>query len=125
VSAGASCENERKLTVWPSPLIEGTKFAPPVGDAFVPAEMLESARPVVQVAVIPRQVFRTKTFYTPLLVFPRFDASEENATNWPESLMLGCSLRPLAGVVPLGVDTNVVEGVHVVVVATPRHVSRT
>lgn len=126
MSAGASCENERKLTVCPSPLIDGTRLEPVVGDAFVTAEMLETAMPVTQVAVMPKQVFRTKTFSTPLLVFPRLDASDENATNCPESLMLGCSLRPLAAVVPLGVDTRTVDGVHgVFVVVTPWQVSRT
>ena len=92
----------------------------------MPAEMLESARPVVQEIVTPRQLLRTKMFSTPLLVFPRLEASDEKAMNWPDKLMLGCSLNPLAGVEPSVVDIRVVEGVQLTVVkTTPRQVSRT
>jgi len=92
----------------------------------VPAEMLESERPVVQETVMPRQELRTKIFSTPLLVFPRFEASDEKAMNWPERLTLGCSLKPFAGVVPSVVDARIVEGAQVtVVVVIPRQVSRT
>lgn len=97
----------------------------------MPAEMLESAKLGVQVIVMPRQELRTKMFSTPLLVFPRLEASEENAMNWPERLMLGCSLRPFAGLGPLvpmvaAVDTRVIEGMQLTVVTViPRQVSRT
>jgi len=74
--------------------------------------MLASTTPVVQVGITPRQVLRTKTFSTPFTVLPRFEANDANAINWPEELALGCSLKPLAGVTPSGVDTSVVEGVH-------------
>ena len=78
----------------------------------MPLEMLASTTPVVQVGITPRQVLRTKTFSTPFTVPPRFEASDENAMNWPEAFALGCSLKPLAGVIPSGVETSVVEGVH-------------
>lgn len=118
-------ENERKLTVWPSALMDGARLCPLEGDAFVPPDMLERATPVVQVMVVARQVLRTNIFSTPLVVFARFEASEANATNCPVALMLGCSLRPFPGV-PLTVDTKVVEGTQVVVaVFIPVQVSRT
>ena len=79
----------------------------------MPAEMLESANPLTQETVTPRQLLRTKMFSTPLLVFPRFDASDEKAMNWPDRLMLGCSLKPLAGVTPSVVEIRLVEGVAV------------
>lgn len=92
----------------------------------MPAEMLESAKPGVQVIVMPRQELRTKMFSTPLLVFPRLEASDEKAMNWPERLMLGCSLKPFAAVVTSGVEIRVVEGLQLTVVAViPRQVSRT
>ena len=88
--------------------------------------MLESANPLTQETVTPRQLLRTKMFSTPLLVFPRFDASDEKAMNWPDRLMLGCSLKPLAGVTPSVVEIRLVEGVQLTVVeVTPRQVSRT
>ena len=68
----------------------------------MPAEMLETAKPVWQVNVTPKQLFRTKMFSTPLLVFPKLDASDEKAMNWPDRLMLGCSLKPLAILAPRG-----------------------
>ena len=74
-------ENERKLTVWPSALIEGTRLGPFDGAAFVPFPMLEIARPGVQVTVTARHVLRTKIFSTPLVVLARLEASEANATN--------------------------------------------
>lgn len=87
--------------------------------------MLESDKPVVQEIVMPRQELRTKMFSTPLLVFPRLEASDEKAMNWPDRLTLGCSLKPFAGVVSF-VDTRIVEGAQVtVVVVIPRQVSRT
>ena len=97
-----------------------------MGEALVPAVMLESAKPVVQEKVTPRQALRTKIFSTPLLVFPRLEASDEKATYWPDRLMLGCSLKPFAGVTPSAVDIRIVEGVQLTDVSvTPRHVSRT
>lgn len=72
---------ERKLTVWPSALIEETTLPPFAGDAPVPLEMLASTTPVVQVGTTPRQVLRTKTFSTPFTVPPRFEANDENAMN--------------------------------------------
>lgn len=87
--------------------------------------MLESDKPVVQEIVMPRQELRTKMFSTPLLVFPRLEASDEKAMNWPDRLTLGCSLKPFAGVVPLVVDTRIVKGAQVTVVVIPRQVSRT
>jgi len=92
----------------------------------VPLAMLARTTPVVQVGITPRQVLRTKTFSKPFTVLARFEANDENAMNWPEELALGCSLRPLAGVMPSGVDTSVVEGVHwATTMVTPRQVSRT
>jgi len=118
-------ENERKLTVWPSALMEGTRLCPFEGDAFVPPEMLERATPAVQVTVVARQVLLTKIFSIPFVVFARLEASEAKATNCPVALMLGCSLRPFPGA-PAAVDTRVVEGTQVVVVVvTPVQVSRT
>ena len=79
----------------------------------------------VQVTAVPKQVLRTKIFSMPLVVFARLEASDEKATNCPLELMLGCSLRPLPGVVPFAVETNVVDGVQVVVTTTtPLQVSR-
>ena len=110
----------------PSALIDGTRFCPFEGAAFLPPETLESARPVVQVTDVARQVLRTKIFSMPFVVFARLEASDENAMNCPVALMLGCSLRPFPGVVPFAVDTRVVDGVQVVVtVTTPLQVSRT
>ena len=76
------------------------------------AERWRAITPVVHVGITPRQVLRTKMFSTPFTVPPRFEASDEKAISWPEALTLGCSLKPLPGVTPSGVDTSVVEGVH-------------
>ena len=112
--------------MWPSALMDGTRFCPFEGAALLPPDTLERARPVVQVTEVPKQVLRTKIFSMPLVVFAKLEANEENATNCPVALMLGCSLRPFPGVVPFAVETNVVDGVQVVVtVTTPLHVSRT
>ena len=47
----------------------------------------------------------------------KFEGNEAKAMNWPVvRLMLGCSLSALPGVVPFGVETSVVDGVHAVVV---------
>jgi len=118
-------ENERKLTVCPSALMDGSRFCPLEGEAFVPPDTLESARPVVQVVTVAKQVLRTKTFSTPFVVFAKLEASEAKATNCPVALMLGCSLRPFPGA-PVAVETRVVEGTQVVeMTTTPVQVSRT
>jgi len=84
-----------------------------------------------------KQVLRTKMFSMPLdTLEPRFDASEENAMNWPVAqampppvphlLMVGCSFKAFAGVVPSGVETRIVEGApQVKIVLAPVQVSRT
>lgn len=119
-------ENERKLTVWPSELIEGTRLCPLDGEAFVPFPILATASAGVHVTMTAMHVLRTKIFSTPFVVLARLDASEANATNWPEALMLGCSLRPLPGIpATVAVETRVVEGTQVVVtVSIPVQVSR-
>jgi hypothetical protein len=96
--------------------------------------MLESAvegeHVAVPVVVAFVQVLRTKIFSRPFAAFAdRFEASDANAMNCPSPvaevprLILGCSLNAFAGVVPLVVETSVVEVVHVV--DCPLHVSRT
>ena len=95
--------------------MDGTRFCPLAGAAFFPPATLESARPVVQVTDVPKQVLRTKIFSMPLIVLARLEASDEKAMSCPLALMLGCSLRPFPGVVPFAVETNVVDGVHTVV----------
>lgn len=122
-------EKERKLTLRPSPLMDGVKLEPLAGGGSVPAA--ELARIVVgpQEVVIPAQVFLTKMFSTPFAVFtPRLDDSEAKATTGPMPftsvlLMLGRSLVPLPGIVPFEVDTKAVEAVQVVSITA--QVSRT
>src|SRR5580698_5310491 len=112
--------------VWPSALMDGAKFCPLEGEALVPPGMLAMARPWVQVVMVARQVLRTKIFSMPLMEFARLEASEAKATNWPDPLILGCSLSPLPGTPPLAVETRKVEGTQVVVtVDMPVQVSRT
>ena len=71
-------------------------------------------------------------FSTPFAAFAeRFEASDANAISCPDPvllwLMLGLSLKPFAGDVPLGVETRRVAGTQVVVVVVDAnvHVSRT
>ena len=118
-------EKERKLTVWPSALMEGTRLAPLEGEALVPFPMLAMAVPGVQVMVTAKQVLRTKIFSTPLVVLAKFEAKEANATNWPVALRLGRSLRPLPGA-PFEMETSEVLGTHwLTTVSMPVQVSRT
>lgn len=125
---------EMKLTTCPSLLIDGARLFPFAGAGVVPAAMLEREvereQVVVPVVVAFVQVLRTKIFSRPFAAFAdKFDASEANAMNCPSPaeevprLMLGCSLNAFPGVVPLVVETSVVEVVHVV--ACPLQVSRT
>lgn len=128
---------ERKVTLWPSPLIAGTMLAPSDGGGALPAGWLASVVPVVHVVVVEtfKQLLRTKMFSTPFeMLSPRFDASDENAMNWPveqplnplHRLIVGCSFNAFAGVVPSEVETRIVEGaVHVTIVLAPAQVSRT
>ena len=67
--------------MWPSALMDGTRFCPLEGEAFVPPDMLDRASPMVQVVVVAKHVLRTKMFSTPFVVLARFEASEANATN--------------------------------------------
>jgi hypothetical protein len=125
---------EMKLTTCPSSLIDGARLFPFAGAGEVPAAMLdrdvEGEQVVVPVVVAFVQVLRTKMFSRPFAAFAdKFDASEANATNCPSAteevprLILGCSLNAFPGMVPLVVETSVVEVVHVV--ACPLQVSRT
>lgn len=125
---------EMKLTTCPSSLIDGATLFPFAGAGEVPAAVLESEvdgeQVVVPVVVAFVQVLRTKIFSRPFAAFAeRFDASEANAMNCPSPiaevprLILGCSLSAFPGMVPLVVETSVVEVVHVV--ACPLQVSRT
>ena len=117
---------EKKLTVWPSALMEGITLAPFAGEALTPAGRLATDVAVVQEAATPRQVLRTKIFSTPFSVLPRLEAKEEKAMSSPALLKRGFSLKPLAGVTPSGVETNVVEGVQLTVrTDTPAQLSRT
>lgn len=125
---------EMKLTTCPSSLIDGATLFPFAGAGEVPAAMLESEvdgeQVVVPVVVAFVQVLRTKIFSRPLAAFAdRFEANDANAMNCPSlvaevpRLMLGCSLNAFAGVVPLVVETSVVEVAHVA--GWPLQVSRT
>lgn len=125
---------EMKLTTCPSSLIDGATLFPFAGAGEVPAAILEreveGEQVVVPVVFALVQVLRTKMFSRPLAAFAdRFDARDANAMNCPSPaaevprLMLGCSLNAFAGVVPLVVETSVVEVVHVV--GCPLQVSRT
>lgn len=118
--------NERKLTVVPSVLIEGTRLFPLDGVDGVPAPSV--TRTVLTVhstgitVVLVTQVLFAKMFSTPFVVLARFDENEANAMNWPVLLMLGNSLVPFPGIPLFVLEIRVVEGVHVVVI--PKHVSR-
>lgn len=111
---------EMKLTTWPSALIDGATLLPLAGAGEAPAAMLEramdGAQVLVPVVVAFVQVLRTKTFSRPLAAFAeKFEANDAKAMNCPSPcaevplLILGCSLKALAGVVPLAVETSVVE----------------
>jgi|ERR1700733_11842470 len=83
-------------------------------------------RVVLAVQLFSTHVLRWKISCAPFgfgAVAPRFDAVDVNETNKPFSDTEGFELGPLPGVVPSGVDTRKVVGVHVSD-ATPPHVSR-
>src|ERR1700732_33881 len=109
---------EMKLTTCPSSLIDGATLFPFAGAGEVPAAMLESEVDGEQVVVPVVVAFAD-----------RFEANDANAMNCPSlvaevpRLMLGCSLNAFAGVVPLVVETSVVEVAHVA--GWPLQVSRT
>jgi hypothetical protein len=114
--------NERKLTVCPSPLIEGATLLPFKDGDKVPAGWLATAVEGVQLAVCVMHVLRANTFSIPFAVFaPRFDAAEAKARNWPVLLNEGFSASEFAGVVPSRVEPSSVVGVQP---EAPRHVSR-
>src|SRR5208282_6530817 len=122
---------DRNATLWPSPLTAGwseTLFARiPLCDALT--RTVAGVHVGLVVALL--QVFRTKAFSNPLLVLStRFVASEEKAMNSPSpavdvvELMLGCSLKALAGdTLSVASETSDVAGVQLTVRAP--HVSRT
>jgi hypothetical protein len=117
--------NERKLTVWPSPLMDGARLLPFSEGERVPAGWLATIVEGLQPVVIKTHVLRTKTFSIPLAVFaPRFDAADAKARNWPVVLNEGRSANEFAGVIPSRVEARVVEGVQAVTVKL-KHVSRT
>jgi hypothetical protein len=115
-------ENERKLTVCPSPLIDGARLLPFEEGDKLPAGWLATIVTGVQVVVMLMQVLRAKTFSIPFAVFaPRFDAAEAKAINWPVELNEGRSANEFAGVTPSRVEASFVEGVQPVAL---KHVSR-
>lgn len=131
------CAVERNVTLWPSPLIAGTMLLPSEGGGALPAGWLARVVLVVQLVVLVmfKQLLRTKMFSMPFeILSPKFDARDENAMNWPVAqadnpvhrLIVGCSFRAFAGVVPSEVETRIVEGaVQVTIVLAPVQVSRT
>jgi len=134
---------ERNPTECPSLLIAGMMLLPFEGSGTTPLGALASV--VFEEQAVPactlRQVFRAKTFSTPVTTFgPRFEASVAKATTGPEvhvvvdvavqlSARLGVSLRPFAGVVPSTVDASTVFGEQDPFMIRPTvvvsHVSRT
>ena len=75
-----------KATLWPSPLIAGTKLLPSEGGGALPAGWLASVVLVVQLVVLEtfKQLLRTKMFSMPFEILrPRFDARDENAITSP------------------------------------------
>jgi hypothetical protein len=84
--ATRSLANDKKVTVFPSGLTDGTRLLPFAGAGAAPAGMLASTVVGVQVAVVLvvkfAQVLRTKIFSTPFCVFgEKFDATDAKATN--------------------------------------------
>jgi len=111
-----------KLTVCPSPLIEGARLLPFNDGDNVPAGWLATTVSGKQFVTVV-QVFRTNTFSIPFAVFaPRFDAAEANAINCPSELNEGRSASEFAGVLPSRDEIRLVEGVQAVAF---KHVSRT
>lgn len=117
---------EMKVTVWASPLIAGMRLSPFAWGGAVPAGTLARAvegRQLVVVLEKPTHSLRTKMFSTPFAVLaPRFEAREAKATNSPAveevvtevvpRLIAGYSLVALPAVVPSGVETRVMPGMH-------------
>lgn len=117
--------NERKLTVCPSPLIEGARLLPFNEGDKVPAGWLATTVTVVQLETILRHVFRANTFSMPFAVLaPKFEAAEAKAINCPVASNDGRSASEFAGVVPSPVEARTVDGVQTVVVSF-KQVSRT
>lgn len=127
--------DERKLTVWPSWLIEGARLSPFAAAGEVPPPWLARIVVGAQETVVPvsaAQVLRTNTFSTPFTVFAvRLDDFVAKATTRllvfkVGVLTLGCSLGAFAGVTPSDVEMR--KGgeaeLHVVAVI-PVQVSRT
>ena len=116
-NATRSLENERKLTLWPSPLIDGIRLLPFDDRCAFPPGWLATTVVGTHAVVRTRQVCLTKMFSTPFAVFPpRLEDREAKATiklvaSAVTLLMLGCSLSPLPGVVLSTVETRVVKGV--------------
>jgi hypothetical protein len=118
--------NERKLTVVPSPLIDGTRLLPLDAVDGVPAPSVtrtvlteHSTGATVDVVT---QVLFTKIFSTPFVVLAKLDEVDAKAMYWPVLLILGNSLFPFPGIPLFVVEISVVEGVQVVVMS--KHVSR-
>ena len=113
--------NERKLTVVPSALIDGTRLFPLEDVDGVPApSVTRTVLTVHSVGVTVKpvtQVLLTKMFSTPFVVLAKFDENEAKAMNWPVLLMLGNSLVPFPGMPLFVLEISVVEGAHVVVMA--------
>jgi hypothetical protein len=115
--------NERKLTVCPSPLIDGARLLPFADGESVPAGWLATMVALVQLVVLLMHVFRTNTFSIPLAVLaPKFDAAEAKATNCPVVSNDGRSASAFAGVLPSRVEARIVLGVQPLVL---EQVSRT
>jgi hypothetical protein len=90
--------NERKLTVVPSGLIEGTRLLPLDAVDGVPAPSVTRAVLTVHstgvTVVLVTQLLFTKMFSTPFVVLAKLDENEANAMYCPVLLMLGFSLVP-------------------------------
>src|ERR1700735_1808 len=102
--------------------IEDSELAPSAG--VTPSGV--ETRVVLAVQVLSTHVLRWNISCAPFgfgAVAPRFDAVDVNETNNPLSDTEGFELAPLPGVMPSGVDTKKVVGVHVSD-TTPPHVSR-
>lgn len=126
---------ERKLTVWPSSLIEGAMLSPfAAGGEFPPPRLARIVLGAQATVVLDSaaQVLRTNAFSTPFTVLAaRFDDFEANATRrllvfWDGVLTLGCSLGAFPGVAPSSVEIRKGGNAELHVAATvPLHVSRT
>jgi len=127
--------DERKLTVWPSWLIEGARLSPFAAAGEVPPPWLARIVLGAQLTVVldsAAQVLRTKTFSIPFTVLAaRFEDFEAKATKrllvFREGVLtLGCSLGEFPGVIPSAVEISKGGEERLQVVATaPLQVSRT